>query len=75
MRIKPVFKPSLWGFEHNLPSNIRLCITIYIFTAHMTLIKSISGIRGTIGDKPGEGLTPHDILKFSIAYASWINDG
>jgi phosphomannomutase len=40
----------------------------------MTLIKSISGIRGTIGDKPGEGLTPHDILKFSIAYASWIKE-
>lgn len=35
----------------------------------MTLIKSISGIRGTIGGKPGEGLTPLDIVKFTSAYA------
>lgn len=34
----------------------------------MTLIKSISGIRGTIGGKPGEGLTPIDIVKFTAAY-------
>jgi len=39
----------------------------------MTLIKSISGIRGTIGGKPGEGLTPLDIVKFTSAYATWIN--
>ncbi len=38
----------------------------------MTLIKSISGIRGTIGGKPGEGLSPMDIVKFTSAYASWI---
>ena len=38
----------------------------------MTLIKSISGIRGTIGGKPGEGLTPVDIVKFSAAYGTWI---
>ncbi len=38
----------------------------------MTLIKSISGIRGTIGDKPGNGLTPLDIVKFTSAYAMWI---
>ena len=34
----------------------------------MTLIKSISGIRGTIGGKPGESLTPVDIVKFSAAF-------
>lgn len=34
----------------------------------MTLIKSISGIRGTIGGKPGEGLSPVDIVKFVYAY-------
>lgn len=34
----------------------------------MTLIKSISGIRGTIGGKPGEGLTPIDIVKFTSAF-------
>ena len=38
----------------------------------MTLIKSISGIRGTIGGKPGEGLSPVDIVKFSAAYGTWI---
>jgi phosphomannomutase len=38
----------------------------------MTLIKSISGIRGTIGGKPGEGLTPVDIVKFSAAFGTWI---
>ncbi len=36
----------------------------------MTLIKSISGIRGTIGGKPGESLTPVDAVKYSAAYAS-----
>lgn len=38
----------------------------------MTLIKSISGIRGTIGGKPGEGLSPIDIVKFTAAYGSWV---
>ncbi|MGL4227608.1 MAG: phosphoglucosamine mutase, partial [Tannerellaceae bacterium] len=38
----------------------------------MTLIKSISGIRGTIGGKPGDGLNPLDIVKFVAAYATFI---
>lgn len=38
----------------------------------MTLIKSISGIRGTIGGKPGENLTPLDIVKYASAYAAFI---
>src|SRR5699024_9158782 len=38
----------------------------------MTLIKSISGIRGTIGGKPGDNLTPIDIVKFSAAYGQWL---
>jgi phosphomannomutase len=38
----------------------------------MALIKSISGIRGTIGGKPGEGFSPLDIVKFTSAYAAWI---
>lgn len=38
----------------------------------MTLIKSISGIRGTIGGKSGEALTPLDIVKFTAAYGSWL---
>ena len=38
----------------------------------MTLIKSISGIRGTIGGEVGENLTPIDIVKFTIAYTRFI---
>ncbi len=38
----------------------------------MTLIKSISGIRGTIGGKPGNGLSPIDVVKFTSAYGTWI---
>lgn len=40
----------------------------------MALIKSISGIRGTIGGKTGENLTPLDVVKFSAAFGSWILD-
>ena len=40
----------------------------------MTLIKSISGIRGTIGGKAGDGLTPIDIVKFTAAYGAWVID-
>ena len=39
----------------------------------MTLIKSISGIRGTIGGKPGEALTPVDVVKYTAAYATFID--
>ena len=38
----------------------------------MTLIKSISGIRGTIGGTPGEGLTPIDIVKYTAAFGALI---
>ena len=40
----------------------------------MTLIKSISGIRGTIGGKAGEGLTPLDIVRFTSSYAKFISN-
>ncbi len=40
----------------------------------MPLIKSISGIRGTIGGKQGEGLSPLEVVKFTGAYASFISD-
>ncbi|MFD1552359.1 phosphoglucosamine mutase [Putridiphycobacter roseus] len=40
----------------------------------MTLIKSISGIRGTIGGPIGEGLTPFDTVKFAAAYGCWIKN-
>ncbi len=38
----------------------------------MALIKSISGIRGTVGGCPGDNLTPLDIVKFVSAYATWL---
>lgn len=38
----------------------------------MALIKSISGIRGTIGGKPGEGLSPLDVVKFTAAFGTWL---
>lgn len=40
----------------------------------MTLIKSISGIRGTIGGQPGEGLSPIDLVKYAAAFATWVKD-
>ena len=40
----------------------------------MTLIKSISGIRGTIGGKPGDNLTPIDAVKFAAAYGIWLKE-
>ena len=38
----------------------------------VALIKSISGIRGTIGGRPGEGLSPLDVVKFTAAYGTWL---
>src|SRR6188768_1693763 len=38
----------------------------------MPLIKSISGIRGTIGGKPAISLSPVDVVKFTAAYAAWL---
>ncbi|MBA0883509.1 phosphoglucosamine mutase [Flavobacterium undicola] len=40
----------------------------------MTLIKSISGIRGTIGGKVGDNLTPVDAVKFASAYGTWLKN-
>ncbi len=40
----------------------------------MTLIKSISGIRGTIGGKPGNNLTPVDIIESISAYGTWLSN-
>ncbi len=42
------------------------------FQSFMSLIKSISGIRGTIGGKVGDNLTPIDIVKFTSAYGIWL---
>jgi phosphomannomutase len=40
----------------------------------MALIKSISGIRGTIGGKPGSGLTPADLVRFTAAFATFLTE-
>lgn len=40
----------------------------------MSLIKSISGIRGTIGGRSGEGLTPIDVVKFTAAFGTWTKE-
>lgn len=40
----------------------------------MSLIKSISGIRGTIGGRPGNNLTPIDTVKFAAAYGTWLKN-
>lgn len=41
----------------------------------MSLIKSISGIRGTIGGNVGDNFTPPDVVKFTAAYATWLASG
>jgi len=40
----------------------------------VALIKSISGIRGTIGGKPGDNLSPLDIVKFTAAFGTWVKE-
>jgi phosphomannomutase len=45
---------------------------LYLQLFFMTLIKSISGIRGTIGGTIGENLTPIDAVKFAAAYGAWL---
>ena len=52
-----------------------MILSVYIctnFDIYMTLIKSISGIRGTIGGAPGDNLTPIDAVKFAAAYGVWL---
>ena len=52
-------------------------MTIFVFLTNayrMTLIKSISGIRGTIGGKTGDNLTPVDAVKFASAYGTWLKN-
>lgn len=57
-------------YLHNLFPRLYLCIPINI--QQLALIKSISGIRGTIGGRPGDGLSPVDIVKFTAAYGTWV---
>jgi len=46
--------------------------TLCVYFYSMALIKSISGIRGTIGGKSGDSLSPVDIVKFTAAYGVWL---
>ncbi len=57
--------------EESKSSSHHLTISPSHHLLTMTLIKSISGIRGTIGGKIEEGLNPLDIAKFTAAYAAW----
>ncbi len=57
---------------YKYPSNLLDFFNFVRYTENLTLIKSISGIRGTIGGPSGEGLTPFDIVKFTAAFGQWI---
>lgn len=58
---------------HNLTLFLLILLhCLFIKYKNMTLIKSISGIRGTIGGVAGDGLSPLDIVKFTAAYGTWI---
>jgi phosphomannomutase len=55
--------------------DLQVCNCIFVFKSEkifMTLIKSISGIRGTIGGRVGDNLTPIDAVKFAAAYGTWL---
>lgn len=58
------------GYQ-NFNQNVN-CVPSQHSKAHMALIKSISGIRGTIGGTPGKSLTPIDVVKFTTAYGAWV---
>ncbi len=51
---------------------MHFCLSLSAEKFNMSLIKSISGIRGTIGGQPNDALTPLDIVKFAAAYAAWL---
>lgn len=71
-----LFKPKRWldflCLNYALNSTQSLIFIIFEKNIKLTLIKSISGIRGTIGGKAGDGLTPIDIVKFTAAYGTWV---
>ena len=57
-----------------LPIQTLTPLLYYSNTFTMALIKSISGIRGTIGGTPGNGLSPIDVVMFTAAYAQWLKE-
>ncbi len=56
----------------HITSKITPNFAVTFFHSIVTLIKSISGIRGTIGGSPGDSLTPLDAVKFAAAFGTWI---
>jgi phosphomannomutase len=57
------------GFRETTSKRI---VNRLILFSIVTLIKSISGIRGTIGGRSGDGLTPLDVVKFTAAFGQWL---
>src|ERR1700730_6830277 len=71
----PIFQFSNFALgvrRYALSLNLYFCTQLNLF--FVALIKSISGIRGTIGGKPNENLTPLDIVRFSAAFGTWIKE-
>ena len=60
-------------YDENSTHKHKKSIALSYYQLYMTLIKSISGIRGTIGGPVGENLTPIDIVECTAAYASFLN--
>ncbi|MCP5762206.1 hypothetical protein NL346_26815, partial [Klebsiella pneumoniae] len=80
MRIEPIFIPRFIRHVRPLCRKITAAGQTKIFNyvcspskpTYMALIKSISGIRGTIGGKPGDTLSPLDVVRFTAAYGTWL---
>jgi phosphomannomutase len=74
--LKIIFSPADYLFKYIFEQNciiyLKLLDLFFLKIKNMPLIKSVSGIRGTIGGKPGENLTPADLLKFTSAYAAFL---
>ena len=57
----------------NISCNLNILLSTFVQKlSKVALIKSISGIRGTIGGKAGEALTPLDVVKFTAAFGTWV---
>src|SRR5688572_2194647 len=57
----------------NISCNLNILLSTFVQKlSKVALIKSISGIRGTIGGKAGEALTPLDVVKYTAAFGTWV---
>jgi phosphomannomutase len=68
--IHSTFHHLLWNYSAEF--FVYLWLIIHIICTTLTLIKSISGIRGTIGGRSGEALTPLDVVKFTAAFGTLL---